>query len=130
MTTSGSPRPPTRSPGSSSQTVEQVRYYTAAKPVRSTWRGHLDLLDPVTWTAGPQAFLCGALASGGMIWDFRTIGLFLVGMILSGPLTIGFSQSINDFFDREVDAVNEPTRPIPAGLVTLKGAIANFTIVG
>lgn len=131
MKASGNPRPPaTRSPGNSSQLIDQVIYSAPVRPVRSTWRGHLDLLDPVTWTAGPQAFVCGALASGGMAWDARTLGLFLIGMILSGPLTIGFSQSINDFFDRDVDAVNEPTRPIPAGLVTVRGAVANFTVVG
>jgi bacteriochlorophyll/chlorophyll synthetase len=97
--------------------------------IRSTLRGHLDLLDPVTWAAGPQGFISGAIASGGMKMDGQTLWLTILGLILVGPLTIGFSQSINDFFDREVDAVNEPTRPIPAGLVTLRGAILNFSIV-
>jgi bacteriochlorophyll/chlorophyll synthetase len=101
----------------------------ASKPRRSTLRGHLDLLDPVTWTAGPQGFVSGAIASGAMAWDARTFGLLFLGIALSGPLTIGFSQSINDYFDRDVDAVNEPTRPIPAGLVTPRGAILNFTVV-
>jgi len=96
---------------------------------RSTWRGHLDLLDPVTWVAGPQGFVCGALATGAIVLDFRGIGLLVLGIILCGPLTIGFSQSINDFFDRDLDVINEPTRPIPAGLVTLRGAILNFTVV-
>jgi len=100
------------------------------KPERSTLRGHLDLLDPVTWSAGPLGFICGALASGGMNWDGKTIWLTVLGILLVGPLTIGFSQSINDYFDRDVDSINEPTRPIPAGLVTLRGAILNFTVVG
>jgi bacteriochlorophyll/chlorophyll synthetase len=96
---------------------------------RSTLKGHLDLLDPVTWVSGPQGFISGAIASGGMVLDWQTLFLLLLGLLLVGPLTIGFSQSINDFFDRDVDAINEPTRPIPAGLVTLRGAILNFTIV-
>ncbi|HEX2913599.1 MAG TPA: (bacterio)chlorophyll synthase [Chloroflexia bacterium] len=116
--------------GQSAHSTATVDYAALAPAARSTWRGHLDLLDPVTWTAGPQAFICGALASGGLAWDGRTLGLLLLGIALSGPLTIGFSQSINDFFDRDVDAVNEPTRPIPAGLVTPRGAVLNFSVVG
>jgi chlorophyll synthase/bacteriochlorophyll c synthase len=96
---------------------------------RSTLRGHIDLLDPVTWVSGPQGFISGAIASGGLNWDWQTLWLVILGLLLVGPLTIGFSQSINDFFDRDVDAINEPTRPIPSGIITLRGAILNFTIV-
>ena len=93
-------------------------------------RGHLDLLDPVTWAAGPQGFICGAVAAGAFSnFGWRVVGLLILGIVLCGPLTIGFSQSINDYFDREIDAVNEPTRPIPAGLVTLRGARLNFSVV-
>jgi chlorophyll synthase/bacteriochlorophyll c synthase len=99
------------------------------RPLRATLRGHLDLLDPVTWVAGPQGFISGALASGAMQLDTQTLWLTILGILLVGPLTIGFSQSINDFFDRDVDALNEPTRPIPAGLVTPREAVLNFTVV-
>lgn len=93
-------------------------------------RGHLDLLDPVTWTAGPQGFICGAVAAGAFShFGWSTIYLLILGIVLCGPLTIGFSQSINDYFDRDIDALNEPTRPIPAGLVSLRQARLNFTVV-
>jgi len=36
---------------------------------------------------------------------------------LTGPLVCGASQVVNDWFDREVDAINEPHRPIPSGRV-------------
>ncbi len=124
-----SPTPPKDQPLVSTPGGPVLSTLSQPAPVRSTWRGHLDLLDPVTWTAGPQGFISGALASGGMLLDARTFGLLILGIILSGPLTIGFSQSINDFYDRDVDTVNEPTRPIPAGLVTLRGAIFNFVTV-
>ena len=39
----------------------------------------------------------------------------LVCMIMSGPLLTGYTQTINDYYDRELDAINEPYRPIPAG---------------
>ena len=36
-------------------------------------------------------------------------------MIMSGPLLTGYTQTINDYYDRELDAINEPYRPIPSG---------------
>ncbi|MGG2352428.1 UbiA family prenyltransferase, partial [Salmonella enterica] len=44
-------------------------------------------------------------------------GLVLAGAVLVGPLVCGTSQAINDWFDREVDAINEPDRPIPSGRI-------------
>ena len=35
--------------------------------------------------------------------------------MLCGPLLCATSQAVNDWFDREVDAINEPNRPIPSG---------------
>ncbi|HNM26365.1 MAG TPA: efflux RND transporter permease subunit, partial [Saprospiraceae bacterium] len=40
---------------------------------------------------------------------------FLLGLVLAGPLLCGSSQVVNDWFDRHVDAINEPNRPIPSG---------------
>ncbi|HMA98821.1 MAG TPA: chlorophyll synthase ChlG, partial [Wenzhouxiangella sp.] len=39
------------------------------------------------------------------------------GVLLAGPLVCGTSQAINDWFDRHVDAINEPNRPIPSGRI-------------
>jgi chlorophyll synthase len=38
-------------------------------------------------------------------------------VLLCGPLVCGTSQAANDWFDRHVDAINEPKRPIPSGRV-------------
>ena len=59
------------------------------------------------------AFACGAVASGQALDDRRTL-LFL-GLVLTGPLVCASSQAVNDWFDRHVDAINEPQRPIPSG---------------
>lgn len=42
----------------------------------------------------------------------------LVCMVLAGPLLTGYTQTINDWYDREIDAINEPYRPIPSGRIT------------
>ena len=36
-------------------------------------------------------------------------------MLMSGPLLTGYTQTINDYFDKDIDAINEPNRPIPSG---------------
>ena len=36
-------------------------------------------------------------------------------MLMSGPLLTGYTQTINDYYDKEIDAINEPNRPIPSG---------------
>jgi chlorophyll synthase/bacteriochlorophyll c synthase len=55
---------------------------------------------------------------------------FFLACGLIGPLLTGFSQSINDYFDRHLDAINDPERPIPAGRISLAAARANFILAG
>ena len=43
--------------------------------------------------------------------------MLVLGALLAGPLVCGTSQAVNDWFDRHVDAINEPNRPIPSGRV-------------
>ncbi len=59
------------------------------------------------------AFVCGAVSSGVPIADHRAA--FVGGIVLTGPLACAASQAVNDWHDRHVDALNEPTRPIPSG---------------
>ncbi len=72
-----------------------------------------ELFKPITWFPPMWAFACGVVASGvamdGRWW------LALVGIGLAGPLVCATSQAVNDWFDRHVDAINEPQRPIPSG---------------
>jgi chlorophyll synthase len=72
---------------------------------------------PGTWFAPMWAILVGCVASGNAGWNLPTIGRVLAAMILAGPLLCAFSQVVNDWFDREVDAINEPTRPTAANLL-------------
>ncbi len=80
----------------------------------------ITLMKPVTWFAPGWALMCGAVASGGLEWSVQSIGRLLLGMIMAGPILCGLSQIVNDYCDSEVDAINEPHRLIPAGLVSLR----------
>ncbi|XWN29528.1 MAG: chlorophyll synthase ChlG [Devosia sp.] len=71
----------------------------------------LELLKPITWFAPMWAFACGVVSSGQPV----DVTLLLVGLVLTGPLVCAASQAVNDWYDRHVDAINEPHRPIPSG---------------
>ncbi|WP_298127592.1 chlorophyll synthase ChlG [Brevundimonas sp.] len=75
----------------------------------------LELFKPVTWFPPMWAFLCGVVSSGAPLegrWPF-----LIAGVALTGPLVCATSQAVNDWFDRHVDAINEPNRPIPSGRI-------------
>ncbi len=75
----------------------------------------ITLIKPITWFPPMWAFLCGAVSSSNLSFD--TMIITLIGLILSGPIICGMSQAVNDWYDREVDAINEPNRPIPSGQI-------------
>jgi chlorophyll synthase len=75
----------------------------------------LELFKPVTWFAAMWAFMCGAVSSGQPF--AANLHLILGGMLLAGPMVCASSQAVNDWYDRHVDAINEPDRPIPSGRI-------------
>ena len=75
----------------------------------------LELLKPITWFPSMWAFACGVVSAGqpiGARWP-----LVVAGVVLAGPLVCATSQAVNDWYDRHVDAINEPHRPIPSGRI-------------
>lgn len=87
----------------------------ALLPARPALVDVVELSKPLTWFPPMWAFMCGVVASGQPLadrWSF-----LLAGLLLTGPLVCGTSQAINDWFDRDVDAINEPGRPIPSGRI-------------
>ena len=79
------------------------------------WPAVLELLKPITWFPPMWAYGCGVISSGQPLGS--RIGEVLLGIVLAGPLVCGTSQAVNDWYDREVDAINEPGRPIPSGRI-------------
>ena len=84
-------------------------------------RDMMELAKPVTWFPPMWAFMCGVVSSGASLsenWPF-----LLAGIALTGPIVCGTSQIINDYCDRQVDAINEPGRPIPSGRISGRWAV-------
>jgi geranylgeranylglycerol-phosphate geranylgeranyltransferase len=60
-----------------------------------------------------------------MTWNFLEVALgFITGFTLTAA-----SMTVNDYYDREIDAVNEPGRPIPSGAVKPKQALISAGIL-
>ena len=72
-----------------------------------------ELFKPITWFPPMWAFACGVVASG-VPMDGKWF-LAVLGVALAGPFVCATSQAVNDWYDRHVDAINEPMRPIPSG---------------
>jgi chlorophyll/bacteriochlorophyll a synthase len=104
-----------------------------ALTMRTLFARSIALMKPVTWFPPTIAFICGTIASGTTKFEFTTVSQIALGALMAGPILCGLSQVINEYCDREVDAINEPQRPIPAGLVTHRHVfvtIAVLTIIG
>jgi len=74
----------------------------------------VELAKPITWFPPMWAFACGVVSANALeapVWRL------VLGAVVAGPCVCAASQIVNDWFDREVDAINEPTRPIPSGRI-------------
>lgn len=85
-------------------------------------RDVLELLKPITWFPPMWALMCGVVSSG--VAPLSRWTFLLAGIALTGPLVCGTSQAVNDWFDRHVDAINEPNRPIPSGRIAGRWGLA------
>ena len=93
------------------------------------WRIRLQLMKPVTWIPLLWGVICGAAASGNFHWTGPETAASIACMLMSGPLLAGYTQTINDYYDREIDAINEPYRPIPSGAIPLGQVKAQIWIL-
>lgn len=105
--------------GSADAAARQLLGMKGASEETNKWKIRLQLMKPVTWIPLIWGVSCGAAASGNYHWnDPVDVAKAAVCMFLAGPLLTGYTQVINDWYDREIDAINEPYRPIPSGLIT------------
>jgi geranylgeranylglycerol-phosphate geranylgeranyltransferase len=83
--------------------------------------GFVKLMRPLNCVIMSFAVFVGAvLANTSFLGSFWLRILF--GALTGFTLTAA-SMAVNDYYDREIDAINEPSRPIPSGVVTAKSAL-------
>jgi len=86
-------------------------------------RGFLRLIRPLNCLMMGFAVIVGASLVSALNFSIN----LLLGFVTAFTLT-GASMAINDYYDRQIDAVNEPNRPIPSGAVSPK-EVLYFAIV-
>jgi chlorophyll/bacteriochlorophyll a synthase len=123
--------------------VRQLLGVRGASQESNIWKIRLQLTKPVTWIPLLWGVMCGAAASGNYHWIWspfdpndRNVWLGLedtlkamTAMLLAGPFLTGYTQTINDWYDREIDAINEPNRPIPSGAISEGEVIAQIWVL-
>ncbi|WAL61673.1 chlorophyll synthase ChlG [Thermocoleostomius sinensis] len=93
------------------------------------WKIRLQLMKPITWIPLIWGVVCGAASSGQYTWSLEHVLIAAACMLLSGPLLAGYTQTINDFYDRDIDAINEPYRPIPSGAISIPQVVTQITVL-
>lgn len=83
---------------------------------------YLRIMRPVNCLMMGFAVIVGAVLASSDASSFLWPNL-IYGYITGFALTAG-SMAMNDYYDREIDAINEPDRPIPSGLIKPKQALA------
>lgn len=95
----------------------------------SIWKIRLQLMKPITWIPLIWGVVCGAASSGHYTWSLENVLVSAACMLMSGPLLAGYTQTLNDFYDREIDAINEPYRPIPSGAISIPQVVAQILVL-
>ena len=86
--------------------------------LQNTLRGGLELTRPANCVAAGVLTATGAFVAG--IGD---AGVPAALAVVTTALAVAAGNAINDYFDREIDAINRPDRPIPRGAVSPRGAL-------
>ncbi len=81
-------------------------------------RGLLELTRPVNAVAAGMLTFIGAFVAGGLGMEIA------VGAAVGATVfATAAGNAMNDYFDREIDRINQPDRPIPRGAVTPRVAL-------
>jgi len=89
-----------------------------------TARGYLELTRPGNALASGVLTAIGAFVAGAAVSDGPATALAAGATVFA----VGAGNGINDYFDRDIDRINDPQRPIPRGAVSPRGALA-FSLV-
>jgi len=88
--------------------------------------GLIQLTRPINCAVMGVAVLVGMIvAAQTFLLDGKTA---LLGFI-TGFTFLAAANAVNDYYDRNIDAVNEPSRPIPSGVIQPKEALSYVFIL-
>ena len=82
-------------------------------------RACIELTRPGNAVAAGLLTFTGAFVAGGV----SGVPWAVVAALVATITATGGGNAINDYFDREIDAINRPDRPIPRGDISARGAL-------
>ncbi|WP_353633387.1 geranylgeranylglycerol-phosphate geranylgeranyltransferase [Halobacterium sp. NMX12-1] len=88
--------------------------------VAGTVRGLVELTRPVNTVAAGALTFIGAFVAGGAFAE----PVATAAAVGATWFATAAGMAINDYFDREIDRINNPERAIPRGAVSARGALA------
>jgi geranylgeranylglycerol-phosphate geranylgeranyltransferase len=89
--------------------------------------GFARLMRPINCAMMGFAVMVGAVLANP---QFSSIDwLNVVYGFITGFMLTAASMTINDYYDRAIDAINEPARPIPSGSVSAKAALVFASVL-
>jgi chlorophyll synthase len=122
--------PEAATPTEEGSTARQILGMKGAKAGEtSIWKIRLQLMKPITWIPLIWGVVCGAASGGEFRWSLECVLISAACMLMSGPLLTGYTQTLNDFYDREIDAINEPYRPIPSGAISVPQVVTQIVVL-
>jgi geranylgeranylglycerol-phosphate geranylgeranyltransferase len=83
--------------------------------------GFVRLMRPINCVMMGFAVVVGAVLANPQFSSVNWLNVFY-GFI-TGFMLLAAAMTINDYYDRTIDAINEPSRPIPSGLVSAREAL-------
>ncbi|KAL8152340.1 hypothetical protein V2J09_010100 [Rumex salicifolius] len=92
-----------KAPSKAGSSFNQLLGIKDAAQETNKWKIRLQLSKPVTWPPLVWGVVCGAAASGNFHWTSEDVAK---------------SFTMNDWYDKDIDAINEPYRPIPSGAIS------------
>jgi chlorophyll/bacteriochlorophyll a synthase len=113
----------------SAKTRQMLGMKGASTEAASIWKIRLQLMKPITWIPLMWGVVCGAASSGEYTWSIENVLKAALCMLMSGPLLTGYTQVVNEWYDREIDAVNEPYRPIPSGAISGSQVVVQILVL-
>jgi len=93
---------------------------TGENGTATTLRGLLELTRPGNVVAAGVLTFTGSFVAGG----FGAAAAPVAAAVAATAFATAAGNAVNDYFDREVDSVNRPDRPIPRGAVTPRLGVA------
>lgn len=116
-------------PSRGAKTRQMLGMKGAASGETNIWKIRLQLMKPITWIPLIWGVVCGAASSGNYTWTLENFLIAAACMLMSGPLLAGYTQTLNDFYDKDLDAINEPYRPIPSGAISIPQVISQIWVL-